>query len=82
MADPLQVTAQGLRTPALPWTAGRCHSLAAEIRTDETDSTITLMRLLDRLWRDRPEASCQLLQVGLVLTRLVGSPVSERRIKA
>jgi DNA polymerase IV len=29
-----------------------------------------LMRLLDRLWRDRPEPRCQLLQVGVVLTRL------------
>jgi DNA polymerase-4 len=45
-------------------------SWAAEARTEETDSTITLMRLLDRLWRDRPEPRCQLLQVGLVLTRL------------
>ena len=48
----------------------RGHSWAAEVRTDETDSTITLMRLLDRLWRDRPEPRCQILQVGLVLTRL------------
>jgi DNA polymerase-4 len=28
------------------------------------------MRLLDRLWRDRPEPRCNLLQVGVVLTRL------------
>jgi len=28
------------------------------------------MRMLDRLWRDRPEPRCQLLQVGVVLTRL------------
>ena len=48
----------------------RGASWAAEARTDETDSTIALMRLLDRLWRDRPEPRCQILQVGLVLTRL------------
>jgi DNA polymerase-4 len=45
-------------------------SWAAEVRSDETDSTLTLMRLLDRLWRDRPEPRCQLLQVGVLLTRL------------
>ena len=45
-------------------------SWAAEARTEETDSTLLLMRLLDRLWRDRPEPRCQLLQVGVVLTRL------------
>jgi len=45
-------------------------SWAAEVRSDETDSTLTLMRLLDRLWRDRPEPRCQLLQVGVMLTRL------------
>ncbi len=45
-------------------------SWAAEARTEETDSTLVLMRLLDRLWRDRPEPRCQLLQVGVVLTRL------------
>jgi DNA polymerase-4 len=28
------------------------------------------MRLLDRLWRDRPEPGCQILQVGVLLTRL------------
>ena len=46
------------------------HSWAAEVRTDETDSTLVLMRLLNRLWRDRPEPNRQILQVGLVLTRL------------
>lgn len=45
-------------------------SWSAETRTDETDSTLPLMRLLDRLWRDRPEPRCNLLQVGVVLTRL------------
>ena len=48
----------------------RGHSWAVETRTDETDSTLTLMHLLDRLWRDRPEPRCPILQVGLVLTRL------------
>jgi DNA polymerase-4 len=45
-------------------------SWAAEARTEETDSTLLFMRLLDRLWRDRPEPRCNLLQVGVVLTRL------------
>jgi len=45
-------------------------SWAAEARTEETDSTLVLMRQLDRLWRDRPEPQRQVLQVGVVLTRL------------
>jgi DNA polymerase IV len=44
-------------------------SWSAEARTEETDSTLVFMRLLDRLWRDRPEPRCQLLQVGVVLSR-------------
>lgn len=48
----------------------RGHSWASEVRTDETDSTITLMSLLGRLWRDRPEPHSKVLQVGMVLTRL------------
>ncbi len=50
----------------------RGGSWAAEVRTDETDSTLMWMRLLDRLWRDRPEPRRGLLQVGVVLTRLCG----------
>lgn len=42
-----------------------------EIRFPETDSTIFLMRALDRLWKDRLEPRAPILQVGLVLTRLV-----------
>lgn len=45
-------------------------SWTAEARTAETDSTVALMRLLDRLWRDRPEPRGPLLQVCVVLTRL------------
>lgn len=33
------------------------------------EATLLFMRLLDRLWRDRPEPRCQLLQVGVVLAR-------------
>jgi DNA polymerase-4 len=43
---------------------------SAETRTAETDSTLVLMRLLDRLWHDRPEPRHPLLQVGVVLARL------------
>ena len=42
-----------------------------EIRFPETDSTIFLMRTLDRMWKDRPEPRAPILQVGVVLTRLV-----------
>jgi DNA polymerase-4 len=45
-------------------------SWAAETRTAETDSTVALMRLLDRLWRTRPEPRRPLLQVGVMLTGL------------
>jgi DNA polymerase-4 len=41
-----------------------------EIRFPETDSTIFLMRMLDRMWKDRPEPRAPILQVGVVLTRL------------
>lgn len=41
-----------------------------EVRFPETDSTIFLMRALDRLWKERPEPRSPLLQVGVVLTRL------------
>lgn len=42
-----------------------------EIRFSETDSTLVLMRLLDRLWRDRPDPRALLIQVGVNLTRLI-----------
>ena len=45
-------------------------SWAAETRTAETDSTLVLMRLLEKLWRQRPDPRHPLLQVGVVLTRL------------
>lgn len=46
-------------------------SWGAEINTGDTDSTVRLMRLLERLWRDRPEPKAQVLQVGVVLGKLV-----------
>jgi DNA polymerase-4 len=48
----------------------RGESWAAEIHTTETDSTVGLMRLLDQLWRARPEPRRPLLQVGVVFTKL------------
>lgn len=42
-----------------------------EIRFTETDCTLTLMRLLERLWRDRPDPRSSLIQVGVTLTRLI-----------
>lgn len=46
-------------------------SWTTEAHTEETDSTLLFMRLLDRLWRDRPEPRCNLLQVGVVLITLL-----------
>lgn len=43
---------------------------SSEMTTDGTDSTLRLMRMLDRLWRDRPDPGARLLQVAVVLTRL------------
>jgi len=48
----------------------RSDPWAAETRMTETDSTLALMRMLDRLWRERPEPGRPLLQVGVVLSRL------------
>jgi len=48
----------------------RGPSWAAEARTVEIDSTVALMKLLDGLWRDRPEPRWRLLRVGVLLTRL------------
>ena len=67
-----RLRAHGLLTGSLTMQLAflRGVSWAAEVRPDGTDSTLLLMRLLDRLWRDRPEPRCQILQVGVVLTRL------------
>ena len=48
----------------------RSDPWAVEVRAGETDSTLALMRMLDRLWRERPEPGRPLLQVGVVLSRL------------
>lgn len=48
----------------------RSDPWAAEVRAAETDSTLALMRMLDRLWRERPDPGKPLLQVGVVLSRL------------
>lgn len=43
-----------------------------EIHFTATDSTVLLMRYLDRVWRDRPDPRESLIQVGVTLMRLVG----------
>lgn len=43
-----------------------------EVRFPETDSTFFLVRMMQRLWSDRPEPRSDLIQVGVVLSRLVG----------
>ncbi|MES2982071.1 MAG: DNA polymerase [Verrucomicrobiota bacterium] len=42
-----------------------------EIRFPETHSTIPLIRLLGKLWRDRPDPRARLIKVAVTLTRLV-----------
>lgn len=42
-----------------------------EIRFPETESTFFLMRMLQRVWRERPDPRAQLIQVGVVLAGLV-----------
>ena len=37
----------------------------------ETDGTVTLMRQLGKLWRERPDPRTPLVQVAVTLTRLV-----------
>lgn len=43
-----------------------------EVRFSETDSTMMLMRLLEGLWRERPDPRASLIQIGVTLTRLAG----------
>lgn len=45
-------------------------SWGPEIRFPETDSTLTLMTALNRLWKERPEPRSPILQVGVALSRL------------
>ena len=49
----------------------RGEAWSSDIRVTETDSTILLMRLLERLWNARPNPRAKILQVGMTLTRLV-----------
>jgi DNA polymerase-4 len=67
-----RLRSHGLLAGALTLQLGylRSGSWGAQIPTAETDSTITLIRLLNRLWRDRPEPNGLLLQVGVVLSQL------------
>jgi len=58
----------GSLTVRLDFPAGPAWS--ADAHTVETDSTIALMHLMERLWQDRPEPARHLLKVSVVLTRL------------
>ncbi len=68
-----RLRAQGLLAGALTLRLAFFRGAAwdAEMKTPETDSTIRLMRMLDRLWRDRPDPRCPVVKVAVVLTRLV-----------
>ena len=48
----------------------RGPSWSADAHTVKTDSTLSLMHLMERLWHGRPEPGCRILKVGVVLTRL------------
>ena len=48
----------------------RGPSCSADAHTVETDSTSTLMHLMERLWHQRSEPGCLILKVGVVLTHL------------
>lgn len=47
------------------------QSWGAEITVGHTDSTVRLMRLLAKLWHDRPDPRAPLLKVAIVLGKLV-----------
>lgn len=69
-----RLRSHGLLTGALTMQLAyfRGVSWSPEIRIPETSSTLVLMRMLDRLWSDRPDPRSPVVQVGVVLTRLVG----------
>jgi DNA polymerase IV len=68
-----RLRSHGLVTGCLTMNLAFCGGPAwsVETVTQETNCTVRLMRMLDRLWRDRPEPRARILQVGVVLTRLL-----------
>ncbi|MCX6874692.1 MAG: DNA polymerase [Verrucomicrobia bacterium] len=67
-----RLRAEHLLTGSLTLQLGfvRGPSWSADAPTVETDATLILMHLLERLWHDRPEPGSLILKVGVVLTRL------------
>jgi DNA polymerase IV len=67
-----RLRSHGLLAGALTLHVGYLRGVSwdAEMRTDECDVTVRFMRLLERLWRERPEAEKHLLKIGVTLTRL------------
>jgi len=67
-----RLRAEHLLTGSLTLQLGfvRGPSWSADAHTVETDTTLTLMHLMERLWHDRPEPGCLIQKVGVVLTRL------------
>lgn len=67
-----RLRSHGLLTGSLTMQLSFFRSVAwePEIRFPESDSTIFLMRALDRMWKERPEPRSPVLQAGVVLTRL------------
>ena len=49
----------------------RDASWGPEIRFPESDSTFCLMRMLQRVWHDRPDPRAKMIKVGVVLSHLV-----------
>ena len=58
----------GLLTLQLRYTDG--VSWKTERKTEDTDATLVLMRLLTRLWRERPNPRGPILQIHIVLSAL------------
>jgi DNA polymerase-4 len=47
------------------------EAYAPELRIPETDSTLGILRYLRHLWSEMPHRQAEIIQVGLVLSRLL-----------
>lgn len=68
-----RLRSHGLRCGALTVQLSflRAGAWQPELRFSATDSTFFLMRMLQQLWRERPDPRADLIQVGVVLSALV-----------
>lgn len=59
------------RTLTLHISFMRSGKWTSEIHFSETDSTLVLIRLLEKLWRERPETKALILQVAITLSNFL-----------